>query len=48
MAAASIVFKESDSVYSAQLVKEAKALYLFAEKYKGKYTNAIPANTGIK
>lgn len=42
MAAASIVFKESDSVYSAQLVKEAKALYLFAEKYKGKYTNAIP------
>lgn len=41
MAAASIVFKEIDSVYSNQLIIEAKALYQFAEKYRGKYTSTI-------
>lgn len=41
MAAASIVFKTDDPAYSATLLNHAKQLYEFADKYRGKYSDAI-------
>ncbi|KAJ0024271.1 hypothetical protein Pint_09394 [Pistacia integerrima] len=42
LAAASMVFKKSDSIYSAKLLKYAKELFAFADKYKGTYSTSIP------
>lgn len=35
-----ILFKEEDSFYSSKLLKGAKSIFEFANKYKGKYRNA--------
>ncbi|KAK9023131.1 hypothetical protein V6N11_003360 [Hibiscus sabdariffa] len=42
MASASLVFKTSDSTYSSTLLKHAKQLFTFADKYKGSYSENIP------
>ncbi|KAJ8538281.1 hypothetical protein K7X08_014821 [Anisodus acutangulus] len=42
MAAASLVFKSSDSTYSSDLLKHAKQLFTFADKYRGSYSENIP------
>ncbi|ORX57763.1 putative cellulase, partial [Piromyces finnis] len=42
LAAASILFKDEDSSYSAKLLKHAKEIYEFADTYRGDYTGAIP------
>ncbi|CAL4181265.1 unnamed protein product, partial [Meganyctiphanes norvegica] len=41
LAAASILFDGSDPEYSAECLKSAKELYKFANKYRGKYSDAI-------
>ncbi len=43
LASASIVFKDSDPAYSAELIEHAKSLYDFGDQYRGFYTDAIPA-----
>ncbi|KAF7829581.1 endoglucanase 2 [Senna tora] len=42
MAAASLVFKKTSSTYSSSLLKHAKQLFNFAEKYRGYYSDSIP------
>lgn len=42
MAAASIVFKQSDPEYSATLLRHARELFTFADTYRGTYDNSIP------
>lgn len=42
MASASLVFKTSDSSYSDTLLKHAKQLFNFADKYRGSYSVSIP------
>lgn len=42
MAAASLVFKTSDSAYSSDLLKHSKQLFTFADKYRGSYSENIP------
>jgi hypothetical protein len=41
-AAASILFKEKDPVYSQTLLKHAVELYEFADEYRGDYTSSVP------
>ena len=41
MAAASMLFSDSDPSYSATLLTHAKQLYTFADTYRGKYTDCI-------
>ncbi len=41
LGAASIIFKETDPSYSAQLLQHAKELYNFADQYRGKYSDSI-------
>ena len=41
-AAASILFKEEDSVYSDTLLNHAKDIYEFADQYRGDYTSSVP------
>ncbi|MEM6867991.1 MAG: glycoside hydrolase family 9 protein, partial [Cyanobacteria bacterium P01_C01_bin.121] len=41
LAAASIIFRESDSVYADRLLENAKQLFDFADQYRGKYSDAI-------
>ncbi len=41
MAASSIVFKKTDPSYSNTLLRHAKELYEFADKYRGKYSDCI-------
>ncbi|XP_037094013.1 endoglucanase 15-like [Pollicipes pollicipes] len=41
MAAASILFKDSDAAYSGQLLDHAKQLYDFANTHRGKYQDSI-------
>ncbi|KAK6129947.1 hypothetical protein DH2020_036341 [Rehmannia glutinosa] len=41
MAAASIVFRQYDPSYSAELLKHASQLFEFADKYRGKYDGSI-------
>ncbi|KAJ8764828.1 hypothetical protein K2173_010293 [Erythroxylum novogranatense] len=41
MAAASIVFRHSDPVYSNELLTHAHQLFEFADKYRGKYDSSI-------
>ena len=42
LAAASILFKDEDSVYSETLLKHAKELYEFADEFRGDYTSSCP------
>ncbi|KAJ0085834.1 hypothetical protein Patl1_09560 [Pistacia atlantica] len=42
MASASLVFKKSDSTYSSTLLRHAKELFTFADKYRGSYSDSIP------
>jgi len=42
MAAASLVFKESDTKYSSTLLKHAKQLFDFADNNRGSYSVNIP------
>ncbi|KAI4336793.1 hypothetical protein L6164_015274 [Bauhinia variegata] len=42
MASASLVFKTSDPTYSNNLLKHAKQLFNFADKYQGSYSENIP------
>ncbi|XVF73896.1 hypothetical protein PTKIN_Ptkin13bG0017400 [Pterospermum kingtungense] len=42
MASASLVFKTTDSTYSSTLLKHAKQLFTFADKYRGSYSENIP------
>ncbi|CAA6665864.1 unnamed protein product [Spirodela intermedia] len=41
MASASIVFRHSDPAYSNELLRHAKQLFQFADKYRGKYDSSI-------
>ena len=41
-AAASILFKEKDPVYSQTLLKHAIELYEFADEFRGDYTSSVP------
>ncbi|WP_256758962.1 glycoside hydrolase family 9 protein [Cohnella sp. WQ 127256] len=41
LAAASIVFAETDPIYAATLLTHAKQLYSFADTYKGKYSDCV-------
>ena len=41
-AAASILFKDEDSEYSETLLKHARDIYDFADKYRGDYTSSVP------
>ncbi len=47
MAAASILFKDSDPAYSATLLDHAKQLYKFADDYRGVYSEAITDAAGF-
>ncbi|KAK3231775.1 hypothetical protein Dsin_003656 [Dipteronia sinensis] len=42
MASASLVFKTINSTYSSTLLKHAKQLFTFADKYQGSYSVSIP------
>ncbi len=42
LAAASIVFRATDSVYADTLLQNAVQLYNFADTYRGKYSDSIP------
>lgn len=42
MASASLVFKSSDPKYSSTLLKHAKQLFTFADKYRESYSVSIP------
>ncbi|KAK6939351.1 Glycoside hydrolase family 9 [Dillenia turbinata] len=42
LASASLVFKSTDSTYSRTLLKHAKQLYAFADKYRESYSVSIP------
>lgn len=43
LAASSMVFRSSDPTYADTLLNHAKQLYAFADAYRGKYSDAIPA-----
>jgi hypothetical protein len=43
LAAASVLFKDVDSLYSATLLKHSEEIYDFADKNRGDYTKAVPA-----
>ncbi|PIN08929.1 Cellulase [Handroanthus impetiginosus] len=42
LAAASLVFRTADSAYSTALLKHAKQLFTFADKYRSSYSQSIP------
>jgi len=42
LAAAAILFRDQDPTYAATLLAHARELYDFADRYRGKYTDAIP------
>lgn len=42
LASASLVFRTTDSAYSASLLTHAKQLFTFADKYRGSYSVSIP------
>jgi len=46
LASTSLLFKESDPEYAEKLITHAKSLYAFADKYRGKYPEAIPDAQG--
>lgn len=41
LAAASIIFRDSDAAYADELLRHAKELYDFADQYRGKYSDSI-------
>ncbi len=47
LAAASMVFADSDPAYSAELLSHARELYSFADTYRGKYSDAITDATAF-
>ncbi len=42
LAAISMVFKSTDAAYADKLLQHAKQIFDFADKYRGKYSEAIP------
>ncbi|MEM7595440.1 MAG: glycoside hydrolase family 9 protein [Cyanobacteria bacterium P01_A01_bin.83] len=42
LASASMLFRGVDDAYADELLKNAEALYEFAETYKGKYSDSVP------
>ena len=42
LASASVLFRGVDDAYADELVKNAEALYEFAETYRGKYSDSVP------
>ncbi|KAL0323183.1 UNVERIFIED_CONTAM: Endoglucanase 2 [Sesamum angustifolium] len=42
LASASLVFRSTDSAYSTLLLKHAKQLFTFADKYRGSYSISVP------
>jgi len=42
LAAASIAFQESDADYAEELLTHAKQLFIFADNYRGKYSDSLP------
>jgi len=47
LAAASILFADSDPDYSAECLEHAKSLYEFADKHRGKYSDSISDASGF-
>lgn len=47
LAAASIIFRDSDPAYADQLLTHAEDLFAFADQYRGKYSDAIPNVTSF-
>src|SRR5579862_3201849 len=47
LAAASVAFKPTDPAYAAKLLGHARQLYDFADKYRGKYCDAIQDTRGF-
>ncbi|WP_309380989.1 glycoside hydrolase family 9 protein [Cerasicoccus frondis] len=41
LAAAAIIFEDSDPTYASELISHAKELYAFADSYRGKYSDSI-------
>jgi|GEM_PF-1741584 len=42
LASAAVLFRGTDDAYADELVKNAEALYEFAETYRGKYSDSVP------
>lgn len=42
LASAAVLFRGTDDAYADKLIKNAEALYEFAETYKGKYSDSVP------
>ncbi|MEL7520508.1 MAG: glycoside hydrolase family 9 protein, partial [Cyanobacteria bacterium J06553_1] len=42
LASAAVLFRGTDDAYADELVKNAEALYEFAENYRGKYSDSVP------
>jgi endoglucanase len=42
LASAAVLFRGTDDAYADELIENAKALYEFAETYKGKYSDSVP------
>ena len=42
LASASIVFRDTDPAYADELLVNAKQLYVFADSYRGRYSDSIP------
>ena len=43
LASAAVLFRGTDDAYADKLIKNAEALYEFAETYRGKYSDSVPA-----
>ena len=43
LASAAVLFRGTDDAYADELVQNAAALYEFAETYRGKYSDSVPA-----
>jgi len=44
LAAASMIFRDTDTDYATQLMDNAKSLYSFANTYRGVYSDSVPAS----
>ncbi|MEL6912434.1 MAG: glycoside hydrolase family 9 protein, partial [Cyanobacteria bacterium J06598_4] len=42
LASAAVLFRGTDDAYADELIKNAEALYEFAENYRGKYSDSVP------
>ena len=47
LAAASLLFKDSDSAYAQTCLKHAIEIYDFADKYRGEYSKSVPQASGF-